>query len=139
MTKDNRVALMWALVAVVVISFNVFNSEKESPIIIDRSTAIEEHWSEIMEYANGTETINACNEDSGRCYDVDADIYNGIVDEIFFSSGGHLQFGADIDERGDASDFDVEGHAWDFIVDMDSTTIDNAVTEWANSNGYTIE
>ncbi|MFA6585526.1 MAG: hypothetical protein WCS97_03760 [Candidatus Paceibacterota bacterium] len=106
---------------------------------IDRDEAIYGHWDEIKDYINGTETIGACLEESGNCYSLDADIYHGEVNQIYFENGGYLYFGADIDENGSASDFDQNGRAWDFDVDMNSSTIDNAISEWADESGYNIQ
>ena len=106
---------------------------------ITRDDAISEHWDEIKDDLNGTETVNACSEDSGNCYDLDADISNGEIDTVHFINGGYLEIGAGIDESGDASGFDQEGKGWDFTLDMDSSIVDDAITDWANNNSYTVE
>jgi hypothetical protein len=106
---------------------------------ISRYDAISENWDEIKEYLSGTETINACSEESGNCYDLDADIENGLINEIYFPNGGYLYFGADIDSNGEASDFDQNGDAWDFTLDMDSSLVDDAVSDWASNNNYELE
>jgi len=36
----------------------------------------------------GTETVSACNESSGNCYDLDADIYDDEVERLYFPKGG---------------------------------------------------
>lgn len=106
---------------------------------INRDTAIEQHWDEIKELVNGTENIDACSEESNHCYSVDADIYNGIINQIYFSKGGNIDIGIEIDSNGKASGFDYEKRAWDFTVDMDSSMIDDAIQEWADNNDYKIE
>ena len=58
---------------------------------------------------------------------------------IYFPNGGYLYFSADIDEGGNASDFDQNGDSWDFTIDMDSSVIDDAIYDWASDNEYTIE
>jgi hypothetical protein len=36
----------------------------------------------------GTQTMNACNQSSGNCYDLDVDISDGEVERIYFPKGG---------------------------------------------------
>ncbi len=106
---------------------------------LTRNEAVSEYWDEIKEYVDGTETLEACSSESGNCYDLDADISDGVIDQIYFPNGGYLYFSADIDESGYASDFDQDGNNWDFTIDMHSSMVDDAIENWANSNGYTIE
>lgn len=105
---------------------------------IDRETAIEDHWDEIRGYANGSETVEACS--NSGCYDLDADISGGEIEQINFPNGGYRYLNEEIDQNGDASAYDYEGDTnWDVSVDMNSSTIDDAVQEWADDNGYVIE
>lgn len=106
---------------------------------IDRDEAIQTHWDEIKNYISGSETIEACSSESGNCYDLEAEISNGQVEQINFANGGYLNFSADIDETGDASDSDQDGNNWDFNVDMNSPLVDDAVTAWASDEGYILE
>lgn len=110
-----------------------------SETVIEREEAIDDHWDEIRDYLSGTETIDVCSGQSGNCYSLDADIYDGQVVQIYFLNGGYLYFGADIDENGYASDFDLNGNEWDFALDMDSSAVDDAISEWADDNEYTID
>jgi hypothetical protein len=105
---------------------------------IDRDEAISDYWYEIKDYVDGTETINACSSESGNCYDLDADISGGVIDELYFDNGGYLYFSADIEDDGSASDYDQNGDSWDFYVDMDSSIIEDAIYDWASDNDYTI-
>lgn len=159
MKENYRNTLIWVLIVGAIIGFFIrgragndsgFNSDDDSHLlqsnsyqeeneIIDRYDAIYEHWDEIKDYVNGTETIEACSFDSGNCYDLDADISDGQVEEIYFPNGGYLYFSADIDESGNASDFDQNGNSWDFTIDMDSSMIDDAIYDWASDNDYMIE
>ncbi len=118
---------------------NFFSDSNFDSNTISRSDAIDSDWDSIKEYLNGTETANACSAESGNCYDLDADISNGTIDEIYFSNGGYLYFGADIDSNGDASDFDEDGNEWDFSFDMNSSLVDDAISEWASENNYNVE
>lgn len=147
--------LVWVLIVGGIIAFFVFNSysPNDSPVTksslfyssegeedtISRDEAISDYWDEIKDYVDGTETIEACSSESGNCYDVDADISGGQVDEIYFPTGGYLYFSADIDESGYASDTDQNGNDWDFTIDMDSSLIEEAISDWADSNEYMIE
>lgn len=106
---------------------------------IDRYDAISDYWDEIKDYLSGTETIDACSSESGNCYSLDAEISSGQVEMIYFPNSGYLYFSADIDESGDASDFDSDGNSWDFTLDMDSSMVDDAIYDWASDNGYKIE
>ena len=106
---------------------------------IDRYDAISDYWNEIKEYANGTETIEACSRDSGNCYDLDADISEGYIERVYFPNGGYLYLSAEIDSDGNASDYDQDGNSWEFALDMDSSMIDDAIYDWASHNDYEVE
>lgn len=114
-----------------------YSSDSEKSI--DRQDAIDEYWDDIRQYLSGSETVEACSSESGGCYDLDADISDGSVEQIYFTNGGYLYFSADIDSDGSASDSDQNGNNWDFTLDMDSSIVDDAVSEWADDNGYTIQ
>jgi curved DNA-binding protein CbpA len=103
---------------------------------ISYEDAIENYWDDIKEYVDGYATIEACS-DSG-CYDLEAHISNGKIDSIDFPNGGYLYFDADINSNGKASDMDQNGNWWDFSVDMNSSIINNAVSDWASDNGFEI-
>jgi len=155
MNKKGGNALVWILVVGAIAAFFLFRDGDEksyndsgyrsgrqsiiSEKTLSRDEAIESYWDEIKDYIDGTETIDACSSNSGNCYDLDADISNGQIEEIYFSNGGYLYFSADIDESGNASDFDQNGDGWDFTIDMDSSIIEEAISDWASDNGYTIE
>ncbi|MCX6793443.1 MAG: membrane lipoprotein lipid attachment site-containing protein [Candidatus Falkowbacteria bacterium] len=69
---------------------------------------------------DGTHSVEACNNTTGDCYDLDAEISDGEVEQIQFSNGGHLDLdGATLDEDGSASGdsyTDSEGYdgdTWD--------------------------
>ena len=112
------------------------NSEQR---VLTRDEAINDYWNEIKDYVDGTETIDACSWESGNCYNLDADISDGVIETIYFPNGGYLYFSADIDESGNASDIDQDGNNWDFTIDVDSSVINDAIEEWAYDNDYTIE
>ncbi len=122
-------------------TYNNYTGEYDEPEdkTIDRVDAIYDHWDEIREYVNGSETIEACSSSSGNCYDLDADISSGSIEQIDFENGGYLYFSAEIDSDGNASDTDVRGDSWDFTVDMDSSMVDDAIQEWADYEGYEID
>jgi len=106
---------------------------------ISRDDAISDYWDEIKEYINGTETIEAYSYESSNYYDLEVDISNGQIETLYFNNGGHLEFSAEIDNDGHASDTDEDGNCWDFEIDMDSSLIDDAIENWANDNSYEIE
>lgn len=159
MNKKGGNTLVWILIIGAVIAFFIFrnndsggsltrtfpdsrsyrNSGISENATLGRDEAISEHWDEVKEYVDGTETVGACSSSSGNCYDLDADISGGIIDQIYFPNGGYLYFSADIDESGSASDSDQNGDGWDFTVDMSSSIVDDAVDNWASANGYTLE
>lgn len=119
--------------------FRTIRTERSEGKTISRDEAIESYWDEIKDYVDGTETIDSCSSESGNCYGLDADISNGAVEQIYFNNGGYLYFSADIDESGNTSDIDQNGNSWDFTIDMDSSIIDDAVSDWASDNSYIIE
>lgn len=106
---------------------------------IDRYDAINDYWDEIREYVNGTETIEACSWESGNCYDLDAEISDGYIEQIYFPEGGYLYFSTEIDSDGQASDYDMNGDSWGFTLDMDSSIVEDAVYDWASDNDYELE
>ncbi len=63
-----------------------------------------QHDEEVEEYKekpDGIYIVEACSQDSGSCYDLDADISDGVVERIYFLNGGHLDLdGAELDENG---------------------------------------
>ncbi len=123
----------------ILISDSSYNNSYEEVKTIDRDDAIYKYWDEIKEYVRGTETIDACSNESGNCYSLDAEISDGQVEMIYFPNGGYLYFSADIDESGNAFDFDQNGNGWDFTIDMNSSIIDDAIYDWARDNDYIIE
>jgi len=118
-----------------VYSENSFSNKTENKTI-SYDEAIENYWDDIKEYVNGYETIEACS-DSG-CYDLEAYISNGKIEEIDFPNGGYLYFDADINSYGEASDMDQDLNWWDFSIDMDSSIIQDAVSDWASDNGFEV-
>jgi hypothetical protein len=113
--------------------------DSSSESVFTESEAIESYWDDIKEYVNGTETVEACYQGNGNCYDLEADISDGTITTLYFNNGGNLDFSADIDESGEASDTDDRGNDWEFTIDMDSSLISDAVDDWASNNDYTIE
>ena len=104
---------------------------------IARDDAISEHWDEIKEFVDGSETVEACS-DSG-CYDLEAEISSGIIETVHFANGGYLTVSAEIDENGSADDVDQRGRLWEFTLDMDAPIVDEALAAWAESNGKEID
>jgi len=115
------------------------NDEYKNKKILSREEAINNYWDEIKEYIDGTEMIEACSLESRNCYDLEADIEDGVIVRIYFPNGGYLDFLAEIDEDGYASDLDKYGNDWEFYIDMDSSIIDEAIYNWAQDNDYEIE
>ena len=107
--------------------------------LIDRDAAVDDHWDEIKEYLNTSDTVDAYSYDSGNTYSLDADISNGEVDTIYFPNDGYVSIGSNIDSSGEASGLDYQGREWDINYDMDSSAVDDAIQEWAEDNGYEIE
>ncbi|MBI2019051.1 hypothetical protein HYS95_00085 [Candidatus Daviesbacteria bacterium] len=120
-------------------SFNDSNYFSDDQNAISRTDAIDSHWDSISDYVDGTETIEACSDDSGNCYSLDADISNGHLETLYFPNGGYLNFYTEFDSDGDAYDTDSEGNSWSFTLDMDSSIVDDAISNWASDNDYTID
>lgn len=99
-----------------------------------KQEALDEYWDDIKEFIPITETLEACSDTSGNCYTLDADINNGNIETLYFDNGGYLNFAADIDSDGHASDIDDEGNVWEF--QLDESTIDSAIDDWANYYSY---
>jgi len=111
---------------------------EEEEYSIDFYDAISDYWDEIREYVSGTETVFACS-DNGNCYDLDADISDGYIETVYFDNGGYLSVYAEIDSNGEAWDYAQDGREWSFTFDMDSSFVEDAVYEWADDNGYSVE
>lgn len=109
--------------------------EGDSLKSISSDDAKSEHWDEIKDYLQ-SDTIEAC-RNGGNCYDLDAEISGGSIQRLDFNNGGYLNFDEDVDEDGNASGDDYHGDSWEFNID--DSTIDDAVEEWADDNGYELE
>ncbi|MBU4338543.1 hypothetical protein KKD57_03225 [Patescibacteria group bacterium] len=97
-----------------------FQSSSSSYMDNDYITNHDEAVAEYKEKPDGTYTVEACNQSTGSCYDLDADISDGTVERIYFSNGGHLDIdGAELDEEGYASgesytvDDGYNGDSWE--------------------------
>lgn len=147
------VILLWAIKGVYTWIFNSDSSYSNSSYsssysssydydeenVIDVDTAIDDYWDEITDYLDGTEEIEAC-YDGYNCYDLEADISNGQVETLYFPNGGYVTFwGDDFNSSGYAYDTDDDNRDWEFTLDMNSSFVKNAVEEWADDNGYTLE
>jgi len=125
--------LFWILSLFLI--FGIFDELSKKRISIED---IWEYWDEIKPYIDGKEAIEACNESSGNCYSLEAEIEDGVITKIYFPNGGYLTFLADINSNGEASDIDKNGDQWNFMVDPGSRIIQDAIEEWANDNNYKI-
>lgn len=119
-------------------SFDSSSVDPDESNEISRDEAISEHWDEIRPHLDGSETVEACSSESGNCYDLEADISGGEIDTLHFPNGGYLNFSAEVDSDGSASDSDKDGNNWDFTLDMNSQIVDDAISQWASENGYTL-
>jgi hypothetical protein len=106
---------------------------------LDRGKAIASYWEDIKTYLEGVNTIEACLSDTGKCYDLDAEIADGSIESIELPDRGTLYFSADIDADGSASDVDRNGRAWNFTLDMSSSMVDDAIAAWARESGQRVE
>lgn len=60
---------------------------------------------------DGTYTVEACS--SNGCYDLDADISDGVVETIYFPNGGYIYPDAELDEDGSGYGYDSDGNEWE--------------------------
>ncbi len=111
-----------------------YSSEEESNTI-SYEDAISDNWDEIRDYIDATETIEACSDSNGNCYDLEADISEGCIDTIYFDNGGYLNFySACFNEDGYTYDSDENGDDWEFNLDMGSSLVTEAIDEWASES-----
>ena len=62
----------------------------------------------------GTLTLNVCNQNSGNCYDLDADLDGFEMTRLYFSNGGWVDFsGCELDEDYEGFCEDENGTAWE--------------------------
>lgn len=73
----------------------------------------DEYYEEEKERPDGTYTVEACSQNSGNCYDLDADISDGNVDTIYFPNGGYLDVDAELDEDGYGEGSSYNGDNWE--------------------------
>ncbi len=102
---------------------------------INYDDALDEHWDEIKEYINGTESVEVYSHKSNGYYTLDADISNGEVESIHFPNGGYIYVNAELNSDGTGDGYGSDGY-WD--VEIDSSLIEDAVEEWASDNGYSV-
>ena len=64
----------------------------------------------------GTETVEACNQSSGNCYDLDVEIYGDEIERIYFPKGGWVDmYDSEWDEDyGEGWGEDENGTEWEF-------------------------
>ena len=61
----------------------------------------------------GTETMNACNQSSGNCYDLDVDSNGEEVERIYFPKGGWVDIDSSDCEDGHCTATDENGNDWE--------------------------
>jgi len=129
-----------ALVTYLASGFNPPAPDPESVTIVtvSRDDALERHWDEIREFLAAKVPLEACNTSSGRCYALYADFASGKIGRAHFPNGGTIEIGEQIGSDGGAFGFDARGTGWEFLLDMDSTAVNDAVQQWASVNGYTV-
>lgn len=89
--------------------------ESYSPSVLSDSTSYEEEYEEEFDLS-GSFTVEACNQESGSCYDLDADLDGYMVNTIYFPNGGHLDFDDGYCEELYCYGTDEEGTDWEFTV-----------------------
>lgn len=112
-----------------------YSSERKAHRTIDYDEALDDHWDEIKEYINGTESIDVYSHKSGGTYTLDADISNGEVEIIHFENGGYIYINADLNSDGTGEGYGA-GDYWD--VEVDPSIIEMGAEEWADDNGLTL-
>lgn len=61
----------------------------------------------------GTKTIEACTTHNSTCYELDADIKDGVVQRVYFPKGGWVDF----EGGGEGWGIDENGREWEFSTD----------------------
>lgn len=117
-------------------SYSTSYSSNRNYRTIDYDEALDDHWDEIKEYINGTETIEVHSQESGNYYTLDAEISNGEVESISFPNGGWIYINAELNSDGTGEGYGSDSY-WD--VEVDSGIIEDAVQEWADDNGYSLD
>jgi hypothetical protein len=69
------------------------------------------------ESLSGSYTVEACNQDSGSCYELDADLDGSMVNTVYFPNGGNLDFDDGSCEGSYCYGTDEEGTEWEFTVE----------------------
>lgn len=63
------------------------------------------------------DSVEACS--SSGCYELEADVSDGVVNTIHFDNGGYRELGADIDSDGSAYGIGSRGDEWEIQVSED--------------------
>jgi hypothetical protein len=116
-------------------SYSPSYSSSRNHRTLDYDEALDEHWDEIKEYINGSETIEVYSQESGNYYTLDAELSNGEVESISFPNGGWIYINAELNSDGTGEGYGSDSY-WD--VEVDSYIIENAAEEWASDNGYSL-
>ena len=106
---------------------------------VSRSAAVSGYWAEIRQEIDGTHTVEACSAERPNCYDLDAEISNGVIEQVHFPNGGYLLVSAELEPDGTASDTDQDGTSWDFTLDLHAAIVEDAVQQWADAEGYHLD
>ncbi len=116
-----------------------YNDSYDAQKTVDRYDALSDNWDDIKDYLDGTYTVEACSDNSGNCYTLDADISSGDIETLYFPNGGYVNIGAEVNSDGEADGYDDsdDGDYWTFQVD--ESDIDEALEEWADYEGITLE
>lgn len=69
------------------------------------------YYGKEVNIPDGSYEVEACRND--RCYTLEADIYDGVVETIYFPNGGYLDLDIKLDENGYGYDTDYYGNEWE--------------------------
>lgn len=86
---------------------------KNTPFLIDNPKTTNDESNDQLTGYYGSDTVYACNDSSGNCYDLDADFYDNEVERLYFPKGGWV----DIDSSNCDDDYcyleDENGTEWE--------------------------
>lgn len=85
----------------------------EPPVSVDDPETTNDESNDQPQGYYGTQTIYACNQSSGNCYDLDADVNGDEVERLYFQKGGWVDIDYSDCDGADCYLEDENGTEWE--------------------------
>lgn len=91
-----------------------YNDRSDPPTFEDDPYTTNDETNDQPTGYYGTETVEACNDDTGECYELDADFSGDDIETVYFPKGGHLDFDSEGCDGSTCYGTSEEGEEWYF-------------------------